>query len=97
MSPKSWSLKLVEAEPGAFSRGELSVVHEPRVARLSVGSQESLVFVKSVGLWHERGSVVGSTLPFFFFPFIILTKITEFHDCGTKFELDRIFSFFFHI
>ena len=26
-----------------------------------------------------------------------LTKITEFHDCGTKFELDRIFSFFFHI
>ena len=26
-----------------------------------------------------------------------LTKITEFHDFGTKFELDRIFSFFFHI
>ena len=29
--------------------------------------------------------------------FEILTKITEFHDFGTKFELDRIFSFFFHI
>jgi len=26
-----------------------------------------------------------------------LTKITEFHDFGTKFGLDRIFSFFFHI
>ena len=25
------------------------------------------------------------------------TKITEFHDFGTKFELDRIFSFSFHI
>ena len=27
--------------------------------------------------------------------FLSLTKITEFHDFGTKFELDRIFSFFF--
>ena len=29
-----------------------------------------------------------------------LTKITEFHDCGVSgatFDLDRIFSFFFHI
>ena len=39
--------------------------------------------------------------PFFFGPLLLqrefLTKITEFLDFGATFDLDRIFSFFFHI
>ena len=53
---------------------------------------------------HSIQTVQGTTVPglglvdlLFVKASESLTKITEFHDCGTKFELDRIFSFFFHI
>ena len=56
----------------------------------SRATEEHVAMVAMIGLGRSKGwgRQIAPTR---------FTKITEFHDFGTKFELDRIFSFFFHI
>ena len=46
--------------------------------------------------WDAEVVFMCVILDFFIFFSEFPTKITEFHDFGTKFELDRIFSFFLY-